>query len=111
MSDLRELVRDLGRLLDRATTKSGHLAQVVGQEHRGNCPVRAGCTPACQEAQALRLQVRLYLLETSAGRSPRPVGAARRRRFSPPSRRSRAVPGRGLLPGALGRRRVGGAVL
>lgn len=61
MADGRDaLIARLARLLERGMTKAGHLAQIVHQEHRGNCTVQ-GCTPACLEAQELRRIVQPYL--------------------------------------------------
>lgn len=48
------LIRRLATLLRRNMTTSGHLAQIVPWEHRGNCPTRTGCTPECREAQNLK---------------------------------------------------------
>jgi hypothetical protein len=41
-------VRTLGMLV-RSCTKSGHAAQIVTNESRGNCLGRSGCTPACRD--------------------------------------------------------------
>jgi hypothetical protein len=49
-----ELIGRLAELLATRITKAGHLAAIVPQEHRGNCPVQ-GCGPACIEANAVLL--------------------------------------------------------
>jgi hypothetical protein len=96
-AEARDLIRRLGRMLDRAVTVAGHLAQLVAHEHRGHCTVQ-GCTPGCREAQALRLEVRLYLLATRAGGLPT-VPRATRCVSLPMTRRVRgAAPGRRLPP-------------
>jgi len=57
-----ELIRRLTELLCSRMTSAGHLAQVVTQEHRGNCTHRA-CTPACIEAGDLLVVADAYLTE------------------------------------------------
>lgn len=47
--DVRALLETAARIVASRMTDAGHLAQVVTQEHRGNCTVR-GCTPGCVEA-------------------------------------------------------------
>ena len=47
--ETRALLETAARIVASRMTGAGHLAQVVTQEHRGNCTVR-GCTPACVEA-------------------------------------------------------------
>lgn len=98
----RALLIRLAPIVARAMTEAGHLAQIVTQEHRGNCSVK-GCTPDCLEAQQVAVDLRAYLKETRPADSPS-AGRAARRAISPMSRRARAVPGR-VLPPAPGRRR------
>jgi len=57
-----ELIRRLTALLCSRMTRVGHLAQVVTQEHRGNCSHRS-CTPACIEAGDLLVAADAYLAE------------------------------------------------
>ena len=90
MTDGRDaLILRLARLVQRGMTGAGHLAQLVPQEHRGNC-THLACTPACLEAGDLLRTVEPYL-------NPRPA--------SPAGRDGR----RGALPAARGRRRPGPA--
>lgn len=88
------LIRRLGLLVRRGMTPAGHLAQLVPQEHRGNC-THAACTPACIEARDLLSIVEPYL--ESRADAPTPARAGRRG-ILPMSRRPRAVPRRSLPP-------------
>jgi hypothetical protein len=47
--DVMRLLKTAAQIVASRMTKAGHLAQVVTQEHRGNCR-HDRCTPACIEA-------------------------------------------------------------
>jgi hypothetical protein len=89
------LIRRLAQLLQSRMTGAGHLAQVVTQEHRGNCSAKDGCTPGCLEAQALLLEAEPFM----------PKAPLRM------TRRARAVPGRVLPSGPARGRASRGAAL
>lgn len=56
----RALIEELVALLARGLTDAGHAAQIVQNEHRGNCTVR-GCTPLCQRYGAALDAARAWL--------------------------------------------------
>ena len=48
-TDPDDLIERAFQIIASRITKAGHLAQLVTQEHWGNCSHRS-CTPGCEEA-------------------------------------------------------------